>query len=118
MVLLLFIDIAFHLGRLEQSFQRKRHAGEGGELSISSLLQLFPGCYWSAQMLLAYRMNIRKSLFFPATAQTLKRAYQITHTHRARFGLIVFPKAFNHIRAAGVRPVSDAHVGDVRFIPR
>lgn len=31
-------------------------------------------------MLFAYRMNIRKCLFFPETAQTLKRAYQITHT--------------------------------------
>lgn len=38
LVLLLFIDIAFHLGGLEQSFQRKRHAvGEG--------TSQFPLCY-------------------------------------------------------------------------
>lgn len=68
-------------------------------------------------MLFAYRMNIIKCLFFPETAQTLKCAYQITHTVPGLGPLIVFQKAFNHIRAAGVRSVSDAHVADVQFIP-
>lgn len=61
-------------------FPKKTPRRGGGEFSISSLLQLFPGCYLSAQMLFAYRMNIIKCLFFPETAQTLKHAYQITHT--------------------------------------
>lgn len=92
-----------------------RHGG--GEFSISAL-QLFSGCYLSTQMLFAYRMNIIKCLFLPETAQTLKHAYQITHTMPSLGSLIVFQNAFNHIRAAGVRSVSDAHVGDVQFIPR
>lgn len=60
-------------------FPKKTPRRGGGGLSISSLFQLFSGCYLSALMLFAYRMNIIKCLFFPETAQTLKRAYQITH---------------------------------------